>query len=98
MILQLRVFYNCHIALIERGQYSIKLFPGCPSHSQTHTDITRDVVQLLNSEFGFQPLGRLKSFPATSCEEIRQTHNTQGQGLFWIGLDGMEPTLQYCDI
>ncbi len=92
------VFYNFSIALIERGQYSIKLFPGCPSHSQTHIDITRDVVQLLKSELEFQPLGRLKSFPATSCEEICQTHNTQGQGLFWIGLDGMEPTLQHCDI
>ncbi len=92
------VFYNCPIALIERGQYSIKLFPGCPSHSQTHTDITRDVVQLLNSEFGFQPLGRLKCFPATTCAEIHEIHNTQGQGLFWVGLDGTEPTLQHCDI
>ena len=83
------------LAQIRRGSNEAKL----SSHSeQTRDDITRDVVQLLSSEFGFQPLGRVKAFPAASCEEISHTHSQLGPGLYWIADDGQDPRQQYCTI
>ena len=75
--------------------YSVKHFSDCSQREQIQEEINRDMVQLLTTEYGIDPLGRLREFPATSCEEINHTYFTPG--LYWIAQDGMEPTLQYCD-
>ena len=86
------------IAVIQRGSYKAKILPDCDHMDQIQADITRDVVQLLSSEFGFQPLGRVMAFPAVSCEEIHHTLSQLRPGLYWISKDGMEPRQQYCAV
>ena len=68
----------------------------CPSQS-TRDTITRDAVQYL-VQHGVRPYGRLRTFPAASCQEISHAHPELGAGSYWISEDGGEPTETYCDI
>ncbi len=80
---------------IDVNSFTVKKFSDCSQREQIQDDVIRDMVELLSTEYGFEPLGRLKEFPATSCEEISQTYFRPG--LYWITHAGMEPGLQYCD-
>ena len=83
--------------LIERGSYQIKRSSGCPSQ-QSKDDITRDVFQLLSREFGVRPYGRVRAYPATSCEAVHTAHPDLGAGLYWVSEEGATPAQKYCPL
>lgn len=64
---------------------------------QTRNDITRDVFQLLSREFGAQPFGRVRAYPAASCEEIRHAYPGLGGRQYWIAKHGESPRQQKCE-
>ena len=88
-------------ATIPRGIYHSSVISSCPTASgrqDTRDDISREVVQLLVEEFAVRPYGRLRAFPANSCQEISHAHPNIGAGLYWISQDGGEPIQMYCNI
>ena len=89
------------LATIPFGPYPARVTSSCPTASgrqDIHDDISREVVQLLVEEFAVRPYGRLRAFPANSCQEISHAHPNIGAGLYWISQDGGEPIQMYCNI
>ena len=88
-------------ATISRGIYHSSVTSSCLTASgrqDTRDDISREVVQLLVEEFAVRPYGRLRAFPANSCQEISNAHPNIGAGLYWISQDSGEPIQMYCNI
>ena len=82
---------------MKRGAYSINVH-DC-SDGISKDEITRDVFQLIHSEFGTRVLGRVKVYPASSCEVIRQFYNDIGSGYYWIASGSSQnASLMYCFI
>ena len=75
----------------------VHVFPDCPSRSTTDI-VVRDIVQYLVQEHGARPYGRLRAFPAASCQEISHAHPDLGEGFYWLSEDGGEPTKTYCNL
>ena len=75
--------------------YSLKVH-DC-SDEISKDEITRDVFQLIHSEFGTRLLGRVRVYPASSCETIRQLYNGIESGYYWIAAGSSQnASLMYC--
>ena len=82
---------------MNRGAYSLKVH-DC-SDAISKEEITRDVFQLIHNEFGTRVLGRVKVYPASSCEAIHQLYSDIGSGYYWISSDNNQnASLMYCFI
>ena len=87
--------YIILLAGMKRGIYSLKVH-DC-SDEISKEKITRDVFQLIHSEFGTRVVGRVKVYPASSCEAIRQFYNDIGSGYYWIASGSSQnASLMYC--
>ena len=62
---------------------------GCPSEED-------NMLQLLSSEFQVVPLGRAKSYAATSCMQVADASPQNMAGLYWI-TDGTHTQQEYCN-
>jgi hypothetical protein len=71
--------------------------PHCSTQDTVDT-ITRNTFQYLVENYGARPYGRLRTFPAVSCQEISHAHPELGAGHYWISEDGGEPIEMYCDL
>ena len=80
---------------IKRGENPIRNSNGCSS-AEDNEDILGDVLQLLSSEFGVVPLGRAKSYAATSCQQVANARPQNKAGLYWI-TDGTNTRQVYCN-
>ena len=81
---------------IRSGVYAAKpIVNGCPSESVPE-DILVDVVQLLASEYGVNPLGLARLYPAMSCDQVYEANPRSKSGLYWMILHGMT-TRSYCE-
>ncbi len=56
------------------SSYAVMKFSDCSQVDQVQDEIIRDMVELLSTQYGFEPLGRLKEYPAASCEMINYTY------------------------
>ena len=80
---------------IRRGANPVRVYKGCPSE-EDNENILVDVLQLLSSEFQVVPLGRAKSYAATSCMQVSDASPQNKAGLYWI-TDGTHTQQEYCN-
>jgi len=75
------------------------LFPSCDDGSATaRDDNLKKLFQFLVRDFEVKPLGKVRVYPATSCQEVQEAHFPSHQsGEYWITSPGEEPTESYCD-
>ena len=70
--------------VIGSGVYEAKpIVNGCPSES-VKEDILVDVLQLLASEYGVNPLGLVRLYPAMSCDQVYAANPRSKSGFYWI--------------
>ena len=81
--------------VIRSGVYKAKLVNDCPSES-TNEDILVDMLQLLASEYGVNPLGLARLYPAISCDQVYETNPRSKSGLYWIIFNGIS-IRNYCE-
>ena len=81
--------------VIRRGANPVRVYNGCPSE-EDNEDILVEVLQLLSSEFQVVPLGRAKSYAATSCMQVADASPQNKAGLYWI-TDGTHTQQEYCN-
>ena len=86
---------NIERLAIRRGANPVRVYNGCPSE-EDNEDILVDVLQLLSSEFQVVPLGRAKSYAATSCMQVADASPQNKAGLYWI-TDGTHTQQEYCN-
>ena len=72
------------------------IYPSC-NNEEHRDDILRGVFQLLVRDYGARPFGRVRVYPATSCQQVHDAHPTLGSGYYWISTDGEEPVETYCE-
>ena len=68
---------------IRIGANPVRVSNGCPSE-EDNEEILVEVLQLLSSEFQVVPLGRAKSYVATSCMQVADASPQNKAGLYWI--------------
>ena len=86
---------NIESGALKRGANPGRVYThGCPSE-EDNENLLGDVLQLLSSEFGVVPLGRAKSYAATSCKEVADASPQNKAGLYWI-TDGNNTQHEYC--
>ena len=66
---------------IRRVVNPVRVYNGCPSE-EDNEDILVNVLQLLSSEFQVVPLGRVKSYAATSCMQVADASPQNKAGLY----------------
>ena len=81
--------------MIRSGVYTAKpIFSGCPLESVPE-DILVDMLQLLASEYGVNPLGLARLYPAMSCDQVYEANPRSKSGFYWIKLHDMT-VRSYC--
>ena len=82
--------------MIRSGVYKAKLIVNdCPSES-INEDVLVDMLQLLASEYGVNPLGLARSYPAMSCDQVYEANPRSKSGLYWIIFNDMS-IRSYCE-
>ena len=88
--------FNLTVDNIEAGHYKAKSFKDCSEGGAVRKAITREVFNLLLSEFGVRSYGKRSSYAAASCSEIHSLYPDYVSDNYWIiGSDGT-PALEYC--
>ncbi len=73
------------------------IYPSCNNGEHRDDIILRGVIQLLVRDYGARPFGRVRVYPATSCQQVHDAHPTLGSGYYWISTDWEEPVETYCE-
>ena len=81
---------------IQRGAYAIK-FHNC-HNKHIKDEITRQVFHLVRNEFGARLVGRVKVYPANSCDVVRLLYRDIGSGNYWIATEKENAVLMYCKV
>ena len=89
------IYTNIERLAIRRDGNPVRVYNGYPS-KEDNKDILVDVLQFLSSEFQVVPLGRAKSYAATSCTQVADASPQNKAGLYWI-TDGTHTQQEYCN-
>ena len=82
--------------VIRSGVYKAKVIVnGCSSES-VKEDVLVDMLQLLASEYGVNPLGLARLYPAMSCDQVYEANQRSKSGLYWIMFNGIT-NKSYCE-
>ena len=72
---------------------------SCEGLEAAQDDSLKQVFQLLVRDYGVRPFGRVRQYPATSCQQVQDAyHSTLQSGEYWISNNGEEPRKMYCEI
>ena len=89
------IYMHYYLGILERG-YLTPTFSPC-GKQKTKDEISRGVFQLLVRDYGARPFGKLRIYPAASCQEVHQVHPMLGSGEYWISSNGGEPRKRDCN-
>ena len=89
-----KVSMHYYLGIFERG-YLTPTFSPC-GKQKTKDEISRGVFQLLVRDYGAKPFGKLRIYPAASCQEVHRVHPMLGSGEYWISSNG-EPRKIDCN-
>lgn len=81
---------------MQTGTYPIKVGSSCSALQMMREEIMVDVFQLLATQFGFQPLGRSRSYFAESCDQVVEVNPDSESGKYWIDNGGGSPVQVQC--
>ena len=71
---------------------------SCEGLEAVQDDSLKQVFQLLVRDHGVRPFGRVRQYPATSCQQVQDAHHPRLQsGEYWISSHGEEPRKMYCE-
>jgi len=71
---------------------------SCEDLEVAQDDNLKQLFQYLVRDYGVRPFGRVRQYPAPSCQEIQDAHyQILPSGEYWVSSNGEEPRKTYCE-
>ena len=84
------------VVILESHSLKPTVFSSCMDQQVARDDSLNQLFQLLVRDYGVRPFGRVRQYPATSCQQVQDAQIFQS-GEYWISSNGEEPRKIYCE-